>query len=166
MSAPKAFLKARAGVVLIHEDRLLLMRQNNKPFWVFPGGTLEPNEGLAECAERELLEEAELTVRIGPLLYLTDFIDRPNEPGGRQVVDSFFAARYLSGPTEWRAPYPENIDEIAWFSRSELNTLAVLPSDIKAAVLTDWELLLMACSANPESSDMPARYLGVTRRAS
>ena len=137
---PTKVLKVRTSVVLVHPEKgILLMRQNGKPFWVFPGGTLEEDETVQVCAEREMLEETGLVVTCPQLLYVSDFIDAK-----RQVVEVFFVGQYQAGAFTFTAPYPENIDEIAWVGLSEFSTLAVKPEPIHAKVLADWQEGLFA----------------------
>jgi 8-oxo-dGTP diphosphatase len=136
-------LKARGAVILFHEGKLLLMRQNNKPFWVLPGGTLEENESLAQCAARELKEEAGLGVAVGPLLTLSEFSD-----ARRHVIDAAFYATYQAGPTEWAAPFPENIDAISWVTETEFNQLELKPQRIAIYIATHWQDLTNASGAS------------------
>ena len=53
------------GGVVIHRDRVLLIRRGGEPLkgeWSIPGGLVELGEELAEGARRELLEETGLEV--------------------------------------------------------------------------------------------------------
>ena len=149
---PTKVLKVRTSVVLVHPEKgILLMRQNGKPFWVFPGGTLEEGEIVQFCAEREMLEETGLVVQCPQLLYVSDFIDE-----NRQVVEVFFVGQYQSGELTFTPPHPENIDEIAWISSQQFAKLAVKPEVIHAQVLTDWQAGLFAtCFTYSENN--PAR---------
>ncbi len=60
-----------AGAVVLHGDRILLVRLTYgwaKGRWVIPNGALRPGETLAECALRELREEAGLKGEAGALV--------------------------------------------------------------------------------------------------
>lgn len=132
--------KVRLGVVLFRDDKLLLVRQNNRPFWVFPGGTLELNEGLEECAIREMKEEIDLDVSIEKTLYLADFLlDSPD--GIKHTIDVFMLARYESG--EPTMTLDENLNEMGFFTLAEVQAMAASPG-IEPRVATrqllqDWQ---------------------------
>ncbi len=151
--------KVRVGVILIHQDsewalpKLLLVRQNNRPFWVFPGGTLEPGEGLAACGVREMQEELNLAVRLSDWSYLADFF-HPK----RQVVDVFFQGFLKSG--ELKMTEDENLNEVGWFSLSELVALDVRPDLVKQAVLSDWMSLIESEQSRLNAKNNLGRYLG------
>jgi ADP-ribose pyrophosphatase YjhB (NUDIX family) len=55
-----------AGVVAVHEDRVVLVREHRdawgRPCWSVPSGELQPRESPARGAVRELLEETGLVV--------------------------------------------------------------------------------------------------------
>lgn len=63
-------LRPAARLLLIDRDgRLLLFRfvpDDGAPFWVTPGGALDPGETFAAAAARELFEETGMTCPIGP----------------------------------------------------------------------------------------------------
>lgn len=138
-------LKARAGVILFHENRMLLMKQNGKPFWVFPGGTLEPDETLAECAVRELKEEADLSIELTGLAAFTELLQ-----AHRHVMDVFFWGRLVgdSPPLSWQAPHPENIDAIAWVALEEAMKSSIMPPAVAKRVVKAWALNQQDTSPN------------------
>jgi 8-oxo-dGTP diphosphatase len=128
--------KVRLGVVLLHENKLLLVRQNNRPFWVFPGGTLELNEGLEECAVREMKEEIDLDVAIEKTLYLADFLLADAAGAIKHTIDVFMLARYLGGtPT---MTLDENLNEMGFFTLDEVRNLPVEPHVAVTQLLKDW----------------------------
>lgn len=127
--------KVRLGVVMLKDEKLLLVRQNDRPFWVFPGGTLEVHEGLEECAIREMKEEIDLEVSIEKTLYLADFL-LEHADGVRHTIDVFMLARYESG--EPSMTLDENLNEIGFFTLDEVKTMQVEPRVATTQLLKDW----------------------------
>lgn len=69
---------------------VLLVTRKNEPFQgqlALPGGFLEPNETLAECARRELSEETGLDV--APFFQLNERSDPSRDPRGRVISFPF-----------------------------------------------------------------------------
>lgn len=127
-------LKVRVGVVLLDDQqRLLLLRQNNRPFWVLPGGTLEPGESLSQCAIRELKEETNLDISIGPLISLGDFL--PDD--GRHVIDVVFMGTLLGG--QFVMETTENINEAGFFSSEQLSQMDLKPPNVFEMIKTYWQ---------------------------
>lgn len=128
--------KVRVGVVLIHDHKILLVRQNNKPFWVFPGGTLEMHESLTECAVRELKEEVNLDVSIEKVLYLANFLHQGKDSQARHTVDVFMLARYEAGTPMMTVD--ENLNEMGFFTLEEFRAMTVQPWVAADRVIADW----------------------------
>jgi 8-oxo-dGTP pyrophosphatase MutT (NUDIX family) len=142
MGEPASRIRQRCAVIVPHEGRILLLRQNGNPFWVLPGGTLETGEALSDCAVRELQEELGWTVKLIALRGISEWLTPT-----KHVIDFFFQAEWLAGPTSWAHPHPENIDDIRWFTLDEIRALvdanllqpASMASWLLQAFETDWQ---------------------------
>jgi 8-oxo-dGTP diphosphatase len=67
----------RVGAVVERGGALLLVRHqkpDRDPYWVLPGGRLEADETIPECAEREVAEETRLSARFSGVLYVGEFL--------------------------------------------------------------------------------------------
>lgn len=140
MSQPTAPIKVRVGGVLIHtidgEPKVLLVRQNNRPFWVLPGGTLEWGETLEECLIREIQEEVGIHSSINSLIDVSTWLHTDdNHQVVKHVIDVFYSLNYLDGPIAWAPPHPENINDIQWLSFEDLANLNLMPLKIKSHLL-------------------------------
>ncbi len=66
-----------AGSIAIKDDSILLVRHYEEGvynFWVPPGGGVEKNETLLQCAKRETFEETAINVVPKRIVYLEQFI--------------------------------------------------------------------------------------------
>lgn len=83
------------GVLLTHDNQLMLIRRTRPgqaPYWVFPGGGIEPYDRSAEaCLRREVAEEVGGVIEILKLVYEHR---RPHLDGGQQN-ELFFVCRLM-----------------------------------------------------------------------
>jgi 8-oxo-dGTP diphosphatase len=66
----------RAGAIVMQNNQVALIkrqREDESPFYLFPGGTVEPGETPGEAAKREILEELGLHIKVGALVVVSRF---------------------------------------------------------------------------------------------
>jgi mutator protein MutT len=66
-----AIIDVAAGLVFRDGKLLITLRHDDTHLgglWEFPGGKREPDETFEECLQRELSEELDIEVMVGPLL--------------------------------------------------------------------------------------------------
>ena len=93
------------AVIVIKDKQVLLGKRKNAHgagTWAFPGGHLEFNESIEDCAVREVFEEAGIrikNVRNGP--YTNDFFVAAQ----KHYVTLFAIADYDSGTPQVKEPH-------------------------------------------------------------
>lgn len=116
--------KLAAIAVVIHEERVLLVRRRNEPnagLWGFPGGHVEPGETALAAAVRELAEET--SVRAVAERYLTNLDIIMHDDSGALQFHFLLAAvlcRYESGTPV----ADDDVSDAAWVPLSEVGKLA------------------------------------------
>ena len=132
----------RVAAVVEREGDLLLVRHqkpDREPYWVLPGGRLEPGETIPECAGRELAEETGLTAGFFGILYVSEFLRE-----GRHTID-VIARMVLEGDEEATLGSDPEVEpgteptlrEVRWVSVEELREIELLPASIKETLLRD-----------------------------
>ena len=132
----------RVGAVVERGGALLLVRHekpDRDPYWVLPGGRLEPGETIPECAEREVAEETGLSARFSGVLYVSEFLRE-----GRHTVDVIARVDAPGGEEASLGSDPEvapgtdpTLRELRWVGVEELEQIELLPRPLKARLLED-----------------------------
>jgi 8-oxo-dGTP diphosphatase len=113
------------AIIVIKEDKVLLGKRKNSHgsgTWQFPGGHLEFNESIKDCARRELFEETGIKIKnisFGP--YTNDIFQKEK----KHYITLFVVADYDSGVLELKEP--EKCEKWDWFEWSHLPEPSFLP---------------------------------------
>ncbi len=132
----------RVAAVVEREGRLLLVRHQKPgrdPYWVLPGGRLEPGETIPECAEREVAEETGLNAHFSGLLYVGEFLREGRhtvDVTARMAVDEGSEAALGSDPEVAPGAEP-TLRELRWVGVEELEEIGLLPAPLKERLLKD-----------------------------
>ncbi len=155
--------RIRAAAIVVEGDSVLLVQHQHdelsggEPWWVPPGGGVEGDESLVECARRETLEETGLSVELGGIAYIREFV----EPGYHHCEVFFIATSYSgtlatgSNPGAGIFDVDHVIKDARFVRRDEMAGMTIFPEEIKT---TFWEDLASGFSVT--------RYLGVQRSES
>ncbi len=117
----KRLLSIGAGAVVVHEDKVLLVRSIygvTKGRYLLPAGRVNVGETPDAAAVRETLEETNLHVEIEGLLGVRLWIMASEENN----YFFMFRAKLLS-PIHDLRPHLEEVDDARFFSRAELAAL-------------------------------------------
>lgn len=129
--------------ILDSKNRLLLVKHTveneNREFWLLPGGGVEENEYSYDAAIREVKEETNIDIKIVNLIYNLE----EKTPNGLRCTN-YFLGEYNSGEIKLGHD-PEFDDEnqvlsgVRYFTREEIKAL---PSVYPEVILDEfWEII-------------------------
>lgn len=111
--------KVAAAVLVLQDERVLLVRRVNEPFrgkWTLPAGFINGGEDPAEAAARECLEETGLRVRVTRVF---DIVAGREHPRGADFI-IVYEAEVIDGELQ----AADDADAVAWFAKTDLPPLA------------------------------------------
>ena len=106
------------GVLILKDGKILLSQRKGeygRDTWSPPGGNLEYNEDVFDCAKRETLEETGIEIEN---LQKGPYINDHNAPNNKHYITLYVKADYKSGNP--RIMEPEKSGEWHWFSWNAL----------------------------------------------
>ncbi|MPZ21164.1 MAG: NUDIX domain-containing protein [Luteitalea sp.] len=136
----------RTRVIVVHEGQLLLHGEG--AYSILPGGGIEPHESLADCGEREVLEETGLRVRVTGLAFLREWVvpaycpPLANQEHRLEVarhlygIEVFLTADLIDDDTTVRPGPGEN--PAWWAPLEEIDTTPLYPPELR-----EWVRLLL-----------------------
>tara|TARA_R110002111_G_scaffold147411_1_gene214411 strand:- start:1 stop:429 length:429 start_codon:yes stop_codon:yes gene_type:complete len=115
------------GILINDKGEVLISDENRfgRQFTKFPGGGLEQGEGLKDCLKREFIEELQLDVEVGELVYLTDFYQASAFNKDDQIISIYYQVESLEtskiSTKQNRFDFKPGDEEIhRWVSLNEL----------------------------------------------
>jgi 8-oxo-dGTP diphosphatase len=148
---PRVMRYGISAAALVERDARLLLVNHREAgrydFWLPPGGRLEGNESIMDCARRETFEETGLVVEPDRILYVQEFVDL-----GYHFVKFFILCSGFSGELTLRNRDADEswLVDVAFFSQQEMQGMDVLPPVLEGQFWAD------LAAGLPQ-----ARYLGL-----
>lgn len=124
MMKKKMKLAVRAAVMVMHKDKVLLVkhRKGSEAYWVLPGGHVEAGERVIDAAYRELDEELGIRPEIKKVLFFDEVIVKKRK---KHVIDIVYLAR--THTPEFKLNIAEAVVGARYFSFSELRKIDLRP---------------------------------------
>jgi 8-oxo-dGTP pyrophosphatase MutT (NUDIX family) len=127
--APNSMTPTAFAAVRDDHGRLLLVRRRDSGNWELPGGRVELGESATTAAEREVVEESGVTIKVVRLAGVY------TDPGHVMVYPSTgearqqFAVCFHALPVDGR-PHPDHNEtcDAAWIDPARLDRLPIHPS--------------------------------------
>ncbi|MBI1258791.1 MAG: NUDIX domain-containing protein [Chloroflexi bacterium] len=126
----------RSRVIVVHDERMLLLEPYEaRAGWRVPGGGLEQNESIAECGEREVMEETGLAVKVTRMAFLREFVVPKycTMPGGDDIAYGMEVFLYADLIGDTLEPRRENEREPMpyWIDLARVPTMPLWPKELK-----------------------------------
>lgn len=120
-------IRPAAAVAIMDRDKILLLHRKDNGKWTLPGGTLEFNENMTDCAVREVQEECGLRVSISDILGIyTDPDIRIAYSDGE--VRREFTIVYIGNVSDTNVTIDEESTGYKWILLSEALSLPMAES--------------------------------------
>ncbi len=137
--------RIRSAVIVVEGDSILLVRhrtaRTGQEWWVPPGGGVNGTESVFDCARREVFEETGLSVELGDIVYVREFIEL--DPSTHHL-ELFIIAKSYYGNITTANLVPgdrdaEIIQEARFVPRAEMTSITVYPEILKDRFWDDLE---------------------------
>jgi 8-oxo-dGTP diphosphatase len=118
-------MKQVVAALIVRDDKILICQRTEKQTmplkWEFPGGKVEPDEGLPAALRRELEEELGITATIGVRVAVI----RHTYGSGNAVELHFYRVDHFEREIENRI-----FNDVRWVERGDLASYDFLAADI------------------------------------
>lgn len=127
-------IRNRVSGLLVRDNQLLLVQVDlptiGRPAWMPPGGAVELGEAMEEAVVREMKEETGITVSVGQLVYISEYIGKPYH-----AIEHYFLCSYYKGEAALGSDPEVGVSsqillDIGWFPLDDLPANDLVPAFI------------------------------------
>lgn len=142
MQTDRTLPVAVCAAVIFHQGKILLTRRPEDKllggFWEFPGGKLDERESPHAALVRELREELDIEITVGPILETVYH----HYPWGNALILAYRCA--------WQSGVIKHLEvaDHRWVTAEELNDYDILPAD--EPIIARLQALDKAAQADPK----------------
>jgi 8-oxo-dGTP diphosphatase len=122
------------GAVVVRDGKALIIKRAHEPRkgeWSLPGGLLELGESLADAAHREIKEETNLDIEVGPII---ETFDRVHRDDAGRILYHFVIVDFVCWSDDGEAIPGSDAEGCAWVAANEIDHYGV-NAHAKAVIL-------------------------------
>ena len=139
------------GILFDENERVLIQRVAENPFYCLPGGRVELGESSLEAVKRELEEELGFDVKVEkPLFFLENFFTRANGKAVHEIGIFFKVTSEVAPKEDWEIVENDKGElktlRYKWVTMKELEVQDVRPAFLKEKLLNlskDFEQIVL-----------------------
>ena len=124
----------RVSGILFKGEKIALVKHENSyngVYYLLPGGGLERDETIEECAKREVKEETGLDVEVKSLAYYEDVVSKDDH-----TLHLIFRCNIIGGKIENLDP-DKKVREIVFIKENEFKKVKFFPKKLKEKLFTE-----------------------------
>lgn len=135
--------RIRVGVLIFKDGKILLVKhvhpETGFTWWVPPGGGLQGNETIFECAKREVWEETGLSIEPDEIAYIRQFIYNEFEQNNIDIYITTHVSKGIETMKNIKGKGADEhfIKELKYFSKEEIKKIVVYPEILKDQLWKD-----------------------------
>ena len=129
--------RIRAAAIVVDQDKLLMVRhetpEKGKTFWIPPGGGVEGEESIFDCAKREVMEETGVDVDLDRVVYVRQWVDTELDYHNVEFFILANGSRGMPAPGSdpGDSPFTLMITDAKFVSREEMQDINVHPDMLR-----------------------------------
>lgn len=122
--------KIAQKAIIVRNNKVLLLRdpRMEQVIWEIPGGRMNIDEEPRAALVREIQEELGVTIQVGEVVYMEQFIQGSE---GKRAFVIVYLATLLDDTVDFTLS-SEEVCEIAWITKEELGNYPLFPEYTRA----------------------------------